>query len=181
MSQLSERYAQAAVDAAIASGGPDAAKQLAEELNNFSKLLQTSPELREIIANPSFQNQRKTVLKSVLSKMSIGAIARNLLLVLSDNRRSSLIEEAVASVLRCVQRLTGDIEVQVRSAVSLTAEQHDRIQNALARRLGGNLILQTEVDPSLIGGVVCSVGDLIFDGSLKNQLQRLRDDLSSAD
>ena len=72
---------------------------------------------------------------------------------------------------------TGRVRARVTSAEPLTAAAADRVRRALEERTGKKVIVETAVDPSLIGGVVAQVGDLVLDGSVRTQLADLRSKL----
>ena len=71
------------------------------------------------------------------------------------------------------QEAEGKIEVQVRSAQELSAEQQKQIASSMAKRLGKEVSLTTEIDESLIAGAVITAGDLVIDGSASGRIQKL--------
>ena len=78
----------------------------------------------------------------------------------------------VTDSARC---LTASAETaEVRSAVALTADQQDRLRAALANATGRNVDLKVNVDPSVLGGLVATVGDTIIDGSIRTRLDQLK-------
>lgn len=96
---------------------------------------------------------------------------------------------AGAGDLHLLERLVADLELHVaragrgalglvRSAVPLTAVEKARLEKGLVARFGEELALTYEVDPSIIGGVVVRVGDLVMDGSVATKLTALREELS---
>jgi F-type H+-transporting ATPase subunit delta len=74
---------------------------------------------------------------------------------------------------RLVDVEAGRVEARVASARPLDAAAQAALQSALSRRVGSEVVLALEVDPTLIGGVVARVGDLLFDGSIRTQLENL--------
>ncbi len=72
---------------------------------------------------------------------------------------------------------TGRVRAHVTSAQALAPADLERVRQSLARRTGKQVILESSVDPALIGGIVARVGDLVLDGSIRTQLGRLRDKL----
>ena len=82
-----------------------------------------------------------------------------------------------AIIDRMVQRAASskDLEVaEVRSAVELTADQQDRLKAALANATGKNVNLKVIVDPSVLGGLVATVGDTVIDGTVRTRLDQLK-------
>ena len=73
-----------------------------------------------------------------------------------------------------VDEQMGRVRASVTSAKPLDFSAETRIRSALSRSTGKNVVLEKQVDPSLLGGVVTQVGDLLYDGSLRTQLELLR-------
>ena len=99
-----------------------------------------------------------------------------LLKVLVDNGREEILEEVLARYEEFVKEHLGKIEVEVTTAVDLSDDQLDRLKE----RLGGvlearEIILETNVDPGLIGGAVFRFGGRLMDGSIRGRLQSLRE------
>jgi F-type H+-transporting ATPase subunit delta len=84
----------------------------------------------------------------------------------------------VASYLELADQAEGHLTAEVVSASPLDDRRKDRLRRALSERTGQEVRLQIEVDPSLLGGAIAKVGDLVFDGSLRTQLGRLRTNLT---
>lgn len=99
--------------------------------------------------------------------------ARNLVRLLAENRRLSLLPEiaAVYEVLKAEAEST--VEAEMVSAYPLDDAQRDRIAEALKARLGRKVSLSATVDESLIGGAIIRAGDLVIDGSVRGKLGRL--------
>ncbi len=99
--------------------------------------------------------------------------ARNFLATLAENHRLSVLPEITSAYeeLRAAQENVAD--VQITSAIQLSDAQRQRLADALRKRLKREVRLHCDVDPGLIGGAVIRSGDLVIDGSLKAQLDRL--------
>jgi F-type H+-transporting ATPase subunit delta len=98
---------------------------------------------------------------------------RNLLKLLAENSRLAALP-AIATVFETLkQEAEGKIEVRVRSAQELSAEQQERIASSMAKRLGKEVSITSEVDSSLIAGAIVTAGDLVIDGSASGRMQKL--------
>ena len=97
----------------------------------------------------------------------------NLIRLLAENDRLAALPaiETLFAVLK--QEAEGKIEVTVRSAQELSAEQQDNIASSMAKRLGKEVSITTEIDASLIAGAIITAGDLVIDGSASGQMQKL--------
>ncbi|HLW24366.1 MAG TPA: F0F1 ATP synthase subunit delta [Steroidobacteraceae bacterium] len=105
--------------------------------------------------------------------------ARNLLHVLADNHRLTLLPEIVEHFEAERAALEHTVDVEVVSAVPLDAAQVEKLSAALGARLKRRVRMQNSVDAALLGGAVIRAGDMVIDGSLKGRLERLEAALSS--
>ena len=102
--------------------------------------------------------------------------ATNFLKVLVDNGREEILEEVLGRYEQLVKEHLGRIEVGVTTAVELSEDQLDRLKERLERMLEGKeVMLGTNVDPELIGGVVFRFGGRMMDGSIRGRLESLRE------
>jgi F-type H+-transporting ATPase subunit delta len=104
--------------------------------------------------------------------------SRNFLKILSDNGREEILEEVLLRYEELVKEHLGRVEVEVTTAVELTDEELDRIKERLGRSLEGrDVILQTSVDPNILGGAVFRFGGRMVDSSVRGRLQGLREEM----
>ena len=172
---VSRRYARALFSIGVDRGNFE---QLGKELDAVAELWTGSPELREALSNPVFKDsQKRAVLQSLLPRVAPTADVQRFVLLLLDRGRLA----AVPSIARAYREMadlhTGRVRAQVSSAQALAPADLERVRQALARRTGKQVIIETAVDPGLIGGIVARVGDLILDGSVRTQLDTLRNKL----
>ncbi|MBW2241011.1 MAG: F0F1 ATP synthase subunit delta [Deltaproteobacteria bacterium] len=171
-----ERYAKALFQLAKDQGNVPAIRS---ELRALGSLLEENDELRDVLLQPLHPAaQRRAVLTSVTEQLSASSLLKNFYSFLIDQRRLvdfAAIEEAYGELADADAGLT---KAQVRTAAPLSDDQRTRLQNALGVRAGGNVELEVEIDPGLLGGVVAQIGDTVYDGSLKSQLQQLRASLA---
>jgi F-type H+-transporting ATPase subunit delta len=100
----------------------------------------------------------------------------NFLKVLVDNGREEILEEVLGRYEQLVKEYLGRIEVGVTTAVELSQDQLDRLKVRLEGTLEGReVILETDVDPSLVGGAVFRFGGRMMDGSIRGRLESLRE------
>jgi len=174
---LAQRYAAALADVAIESG---AAGQVKNELASFVGLLAESADLKNFLSSPAVPRATKqAVIEKLLARLGAGKTLRNFLFVVVDNRRSALlpqIQEAFEALL--LSRL-GVAEAQVTSPGELSAEQKADLTRALEHVTGKRVEARYTLDPALIGGAVVRIGSTIYDGSVREQLNRLQATLAS--
>ena len=105
--------------------------------------------------------------------IDVGDDFRNLVLLLAENSRLAALPAIAAAYAELKQEAEGKIEVRVRSAQKLSAKQEEKIASSMAKRLGKEVSLTTEVDETLIAGAIVTAGDLVIDGSASGRLGKL--------
>jgi len=97
----------------------------------------------------------------------------NTIRLLAENSRLAALPAIAAQFAVLKQEAEGEIEVQVRSARELSAEQQQNIADSMAKRLGKKVSISTDIDDSLIAGAVITAGDLVIDGSASGRIEKL--------
>ena len=177
MSALAKRYARALVGAA--SDEHTDLSLILRSLELFQKAMREQPLLEEVLNNPVFQEKRVDVLRAVLTKLDVHGVVDRFLCLLAERDRLHLLPAVVLEVLAMADASKGVLRAVVKSALPLQDVQLQRITKALSKKVGKSLCVDAVVDPSLLGGLVCHVGDLTIDNSLKSQLVRLRAHMSA--
>lgn len=172
--ELSRVYGEAILSAAAKAG---AVREVVEELGEIVKVFSASPgSLDRLIGSGRTTEEVDAVLTKTFEGKA-HPLVTNLLRVLNSKGRLSLLPALADRVTRDSDRLLGRVRVLVSSAKTLTSDQIDTLTKSLKSRLGLEPVLQTTVDPSLIGGLVIRVGDLQFDSSIRSRLEQLRKNL----
>ncbi len=153
--------------------------EVREEIAHLSQLLAENAELRAVLMQPLHPvAQRRAVLLAVAERLGASPLLRHFQSFLVDQRRLVEWPAIEAEYGRLADAAAGLTQARVRSASLLSDAQRDRLQRALERKSGGRVQLEVEVDPSLVGGAVAQVGDVVYDGSLRTQLRQLRASLA---
>ena len=97
----------------------------------------------------------------------------NTVRLLAENRRLATLPAIADLFTTLKQEAEGKIEVQVKSAQALSTEQQESIASSMAKRLGKEVSITTEVDDSLIAGAIITAGDLVIDGSASGRMEKL--------
>jgi F-type H+-transporting ATPase subunit delta len=145
-----------------------------------AETLAGSRELRRALVSPDVPRAKKSaVLGALFGEKTTPLVGRFLKLVVSKGR-----EEALADVLAAYQtqrdREQGIQEVSVRAAKPLSGADEAALVKRLESLTGNNVRLAVKVEPELIGGLVVRVGDTVYDGSVRNQLAALREQMQTA-
>ena len=172
---IGRRYAKALLQIGIASKSFDA---LGRELDRAAETIANSPELKGALENPIFAaSKRHLVLEEVARRLALSTPTRNLLLLLLDKGRIAALPDIARAHRELVDEQAGRARATVTSASPLDPAVESRLKGALEKQTGKTIILDKKIDASLIGGVVAQVGDLVFDGSVRTKLQRIREEL----
>jgi F-type H+-transporting ATPase subunit delta len=149
------------------------------ELDLLAALFEASAELREALLTPLYPvKERRSVLNKVAEVEGVSGLVTNFYSYLIEQRRLVDFPGIREEFIRLVDVDSGVITAQVVSASPLDPQRQERLKRALSERTGLDVRLEVNVDESLIGGVVASVGDLVFDGSIRAQLESLRTNLT---
>ena len=175
---VARRYARSLSDLAHEQGCLDA---VADDLRGLSGVLADSAELREALVNPSFPLiERAGVLSAVLAKVKTHKVTGNFLSLLLENNRLGALGDILVEFEQYYDERIGRVRARVCSAVALDKATLTALNKHLVKVTGKKeVIIETEIDPSLIGGIVTHVGDRIFDGSIRTQLNLLQNKLLS--
>jgi F-type H+-transporting ATPase subunit delta len=170
---LARRYARALLDIGISK---NVYEQLGKDMDELAALYAGSRDLTEALTNPVFpMARRRAVLESVIERVSVSPITRNFLLLLLDRERMPYVPAIARELRLMVDERAGRVRAVVTSAKPLSAEHIASIQTALEKASGKKVILEKREDPNLLGGVVAKVGDVVYDGSVRTQLETMRE------
>jgi F-type H+-transporting ATPase subunit delta len=177
LKSASLQYANALADTALAQG---AAPTVVQELGDFSAAYRASAELRNVLLSPAVSKKEKRgVVEKVAARLGAGKIVRNFLFVVIDHQRSHLLPEMFESFKNVLRERQGLAEAEIFSPVPLSDAQRKQITQTLERVTGKTIEAKFSLDPHLLGGAVARVGDTIYDGSLRNRLDSLRERLTA--
>jgi F-type H+-transporting ATPase subunit delta len=172
------RYAAALFDVSRQEGDPEAAGR---ELAAFVSLADGHELLRRVFANPSIPVQRKVALVEALAdRTGLGGVVRKLVVLLARRDRLVLLPVLLEAYRGRLLDARNVVRAEVASAAPLPAGAAEAIGRAIGQRTGREVEMTARVDPALIGGVVTRVGSLVYDGSVKRQLEKMKDALTGA-
>jgi F-type H+-transporting ATPase subunit delta len=167
-----QQYATAFADIAFEQG---AVEPVMKQLNEFQAMYASSAELRNFLSSPAVTREAKhRVIEKLLGRGGASKILRNFLFVILDHQRTGILPEIVAAVQEVIRKRQGIVEAHVSSAIELTSPQKAELAFTLERMTGRRLEASFSLEPGLLGGAVVRVGDTIYDGSLRTQLNELR-------
>ena len=148
-----------------------------ENLQEFVNALHENEELRDVFYGVHIsETQKRRIIDALTEGMTTST--RNLLKITVDHSREESLEDIVVRYEELVEEHQGKVEVLMTTAVELSQEELDQVKYRLGEILDGQeVVLETHVNPDLVGGAVFTVGEKRIDGSLRGQLQGLREQM----
>jgi F-type H+-transporting ATPase subunit delta len=175
MGSIARRYAKALFGLAVDTGRVEA---WATSLLSLKEAVESSPDLRDVLSNPVYsKDQRRAIVEKLAAALSLDAEPRSLLLLLGDRNRLSYLSAMVDTFRDLADQHLGRVRARVTSAVKLDDAAAQAIADKLSQSTKMKVLLEREVDPAILGGAVAQVGSLVYDGSVRTQLEDLRQQL----
>ena len=170
------RYAKALLDVAIAERlDTDAIER---DLASVVSAMNQHAELRRAFTSPGIpQSVRSNVVGAYLTQARITGPLGKLIAMLAERGRLDLLPLMLDVYRERLLAHRNIVRATVTSAAALTPERIQRLEASLGRLTGKQVQLEMRVDPSIIGGVVTRIGSTVYDGSLRMQLQKMRQQL----
>ena len=171
-SSRARRYARALSQVAVEE---DRETRVQEDLDSFGTTLRTSPELAETLMSPAIPfAPKRRIVEELANRLSLSEITVNFILVLLENGRIGEYDEYVEAYTQVTDLRAGIVRGVVTSARSLDGEVRSRLESVLSEISQAQVRLSYEEDDSLIGGLRVRIGSVIYDGSIRTQLEEVR-------
>ncbi len=153
-------------------------KEYGDSLGGFTALLEREPELKDALLNPihSREDRRKLLLK-IIELLQMPPMVSNLLQLLFDKLRLNALQGVAMAYQELVDVVEKVSRARVKAAISLDEATQKRLRKTLEKITGGTVVMEVEEDPEILGGIVARVGDLVLDGSVRSQINSLRESL----
>jgi len=172
------RYARALLDVALAEADP---RHVEEQLAAVVDLFRSHDDLWAVMTNPAVSvTKKRAIVEALLPKLALGPVLQKLLLLLASRDRIRLLPDLLEAYRTRLLDHLRIVRATVTTAVPLTVDQAQRVQQSLAALTGRTVQMSTAADPSLMGGVIARIGSTVYDGSIKRQLERLKEELTQS-
>jgi F-type H+-transporting ATPase subunit delta len=173
--RIARRYAKALLSIGREDGQAETYKK---DLEGFATLFDKNPQLEMAITNPLYNAEsRGKVLAAVIERVGPSPMMVSFLSLLFDKNRIQHLRDIYTFYEKLTDEMANIVRANVVSAVELPEKTIGKIKKALSDKTGKEVALEATVDPSLIGGVVTKIGDLVLDGSVRTQLISLKETL----
>ena len=177
MSAVADRYAAALADVAVAHNSGEAIRR---DLAAFLETYYGSPELKNALETPSLEHEVKAkIVQSLAAKMGLNDWVRNFVIMVVANQRTHMLREIEQAFITELNRRVGIEEAEVTTARKLSDAERKELLMVLERRTGKKIEATFAEDSALLGGAVVRVGSTVYDGSVREQLNRMRERLEA--
>jgi F-type H+-transporting ATPase subunit delta len=170
---VANRYARALADVVASQNGDY--RRVLRELEDFAAAGRESAELREVFDTPALPLAEKLkVLEAIASRLGASPVAVNFLRVLVTHYRTRLLEEICLAFRKISNERMGVVEVKIVSAGGLTEAAQRALRSRFAELTGKQVEFDVRLDRELLGGIVAQIGSRVYDGSVRGQLDHIR-------
>jgi F-type H+-transporting ATPase subunit delta len=167
-----EAYARAILEIAQAE---DRLSEVEDELFRFARIVEGNDELRMALANPGLSLDRRSAIVEELLEGRVLAVTRALAVFIVGGGRGHDLPAIITRFVELAAQTRDRELAEVRSAVPLDDAQTQRISEALSRATGKRIEVKVVVDPTVMGGLVASIGDTVIDGTVRHRLDQLKE------
>jgi F-type H+-transporting ATPase subunit delta len=173
---VARRYASALADVELERGD---AREVQEELRSWEQMIQSSPNLQEVLRNPTIAlDQKRAVLNKLIAATKPGPTTTNFLKVLLQNQRLTELGEINRKFAEIIDERAGVVAATVTTARDVPGNAQQRLHTKLLSLTGKKVRINFATDPELIGGLVTRIGSTVYDGSVRNHLQLIKEKMA---
>lgn len=177
ITSVARRYGEALADVAISHNQVDLVDG---EVRLFTQMMSAHRELQGVFASPIISHSEKErVLNAIIDRTRPGKTTTNLLKTLLRHNRLQHLDTVYEQFHREINDRKGTVVAEVKTAAPVNSDQQEMLSRKLQQVTGKQVQLRFETDPSLIGGVVTRIGSTVYDGSIRTQLQGIKERLKT--
>ncbi|NVK40828.1 MAG: F0F1 ATP synthase subunit delta [Oceanospirillaceae bacterium] len=175
LNTVARPYTKAAFEFALAQG----------ELESWSKMLATAAvvaqdeRMAQVLSTPALSSEQKAAAMISVCEDDLNDAGRNFISLLAENGRINLLPAIQAQFEQLKARQEASVDIDVTTAFELDEQQQQKLTQAIGTKLGRSVKMTTQVDKSILGGVVIRSEDLVIDGSVRARLAKLAEAMTS--
>ena len=170
--RVARRYAVALMQAAEEGGSIDT---IAADLRNVEKLLKESRELLLLLTSPVIPARKKSLVLKEIFEKRVGKEVLTFFLLLTKKGREDVIPDVIGQFAILLDQRNGIVDASVKSAIAIDKEQEQLLKHRLEAYTAKSVRMNLGIDKELKGGLVIQIGDTVLDGSVRHQLELLKD------
>jgi F-type H+-transporting ATPase subunit delta len=175
LSTLARPYAKAAFEFAVSAG---TLEQWSTQLNLLAAIVADS-KVAALLAQPALTTEYQAEQLIAVCGDEVGGEVQNFVRVLAENKRLSLLPHVAALFAEFKANRERSVDVSIDSAFALTATVEKKLAAALSKKLERDVKVSSQVDQSLIGGVIIRAADVVIDASIRGRLDKLAKAMNS--
>ena len=176
---VARRYAEALADVAT---DHNQVEHIDNEVRVFAEMMKSSGELHDTFASPIVsQSDKLKVLEALIARTATGQLTANLFRTMLSHYRLHHVAEVYEQFRREINERKGLIVAEVTTAAEVGASEQAKLGRTLEEMTGKRVEFKFKTDPSLIGGVVTRIGSVVYDGSVRTQLQEIKEKLKQGE
>lgn len=173
---VARRYAAALADVVAERGE---ARQVQEELAGWELMIKNNEQLQEVLRNPTIPyDQKQKVLSTLITRTRVRPLTANFLQVLLQNQRLMELGEVNKRFAQVLDERSGVVSADVTTARPVPESSQQALRDTLTRLTGKQVRLSFATDAELIGGIVTRIGSTVYDGSVRTQLQQVKEKMA---
>jgi F-type H+-transporting ATPase subunit delta len=173
---VARRYASALADVVLERGE---AREVQEEMLAWEQMLQSSSNLQEVFRNPTIAlDKKRAVLNKLIARAKPGPTTTNFLKVLLQNQRLTELGEINRKFAEILDQRAGMVAAIVTTARTVPETAQQQLHTKLLSLTGKKVRIDFATDPDLIGGLVTRIGSTVYDGSVRNHLQQIKEKMA---
>jgi F-type H+-transporting ATPase subunit delta len=170
---IARRYAAALADVVLEKGE---ALEVQQELSAWSEMIASSANLQEVFRNPTIAlDQKRAVLNKLIERAKPRPTTANFLKVLLQNQRLPELGEINRKLAAVLDERAGMVAATIMTARPVPDKSQKDLHLTLMNLTGRKVRVDFQTDPELIGGIVTRIGSTVYDGSVRNQLQQIKE------
>jgi len=167
------RYARALLDVALAEADPQVIEQ---QLSAVVDLFRGHADLWKVMTNPAVPVTRKQgIVAEMLPKLELSPVLNKLLTMMTGRDRIALLPDLLEAYRIRLMDHQKVVRAQVTSAVALPQDRVQKLKASLGALTGRSVLMTTATDPGMMGGIVTRIGSTVYDGSVRRQLEKMRE------
>ncbi|MDY0361615.1 MAG: ATP synthase F1 subunit delta [Desulforegulaceae bacterium] len=170
---VGRRYAKALM---LIGQSDNKVDEYAKEISAVAEVFESNKTLSDFLLNPVYgRSDRRQLLLKVVESLSVSDTMKAYVMLLFDKRRIGLVSEINENYQKLADEIKNIGRAVITSASPLSEDTVDKLKNALSAKTGKQVEVELRNDPGIIGGIITVIGDLVYDGSIKTQLENMKE------
>jgi F-type H+-transporting ATPase subunit delta len=174
MTDRNDAYAAALLEIAKAEGNLDTVE---DELFRVARTIESNDELRSTLSDQAIPVERRQAVVETLLGGKASPVTTALVSFVVGAGRSRNLPEIIDRLVAKAAEERREAVAEVRTAYPLDEDHRQKLADALSQATGKHVSLKVIVDPTVMGGVVATIGDMVIDGTIRHRLEQLRETL----